>query len=85
MSVLQQVEAPSDFVVGSGIYVFTDEGLDPGQLLEIGVILPAGIIPGSYNIFGPTADNPLNHWFEFDFDGDTGAFSSLVMLFLLHY
>ena len=76
MSVLQQTEVPADFVIGSGIFDFTLEGLGAGQSIEVGVILPAGMIPGAYYMYGPTADNPVDHWFNFDFDSDseTGAF-----------
>ena len=76
MSVLQQTEVAPDFVIGSGIFDFTLEGLGAGQSIEVGVILPAGMIPGAYYMYGPTADNPVDHWFNFDFDEETetGAF-----------
>ncbi len=73
MSVLQQTEVPADFVIGSGIFDFTVEGLGAGQSIELGIILPAGMKPGAYYMYGPTADNPVDHWFNFDFDGETGA------------
>jgi len=74
MSVLQQTEVSADFVIGSGIFDFTTEGVALGQLLEVGVILPAGMKPRAYYMYGPTANNPVAHWFEFDSDGETGAF-----------
>lgn len=75
MSALQQTEVPADFVIASGIFDFTVEGIAvPDQLLEVGIILPAGMIPGAYYMYGPTADNPDKHWFNFNYDGETGAF-----------
>ena len=74
MSVLQHTEVPADFVIGSGIFDFAVEGLGAGQSIEVGIILPAGMKPSAYYMFGPTADNSDKHWFNFDFDGETGAF-----------
>lgn len=73
MSVLQQTEVPADFVIGSGIFDFAVEGLGAGQSIEAGIILPAGMKPGAYYMYGPTADNPDKHWFDFSYDGETGA------------
>lgn len=48
-----------------------------------GVIGPAGSVvtihdgasarPTHYYAFGPTPDNPSSHWYDFSFDGETGA------------
>lgn len=29
--------------------------------------------PNSYYAYGPTADNPTPHWYDFSYDGETGA------------
>ena len=73
MSVSQQIEVPTDFVIGSGVFDFTLEQVTPGQVVEIGLILPAGVIPTAYYLYGPTTDIPVKHWYKFDFDGETGA------------
>jgi hypothetical protein len=44
-----------------------------GQVLEIGIILPPNVVPSAYYMYGPTAENPDPHWYEFEFDGETGA------------
>ncbi|MCW8923415.1 MAG: peptidylprolyl isomerase [Gammaproteobacteria bacterium] len=67
------VEMPADVKIGSGVFDFIVEGVAPGQLLEVGIILPAGLIPSAYYMYGGTADNPTQHWFDFDYDGETGA------------
>lgn len=64
---------PADLVVGSGIFDFSIENIGVGQSLEVGIILPAGVIPKAYYMYGPTADNPDKHWFDFSYDGETGA------------
>lgn len=76
MSILQLsdvAELPVQLVGGSGIFDFTIEGVSPGQYLELGVILPADLNPDAYYLYGMTVDNPDQHWFDFDFDGETGA------------
>lgn len=72
MSILQ-VGEPTDFVVGSGIFDFAIEGVG-SQSIEVGIILPAGLVPGAYYVFDSTPDNPVKHWFNFAFNGETGAF-----------
>jgi hypothetical protein len=37
------------------------------------VILPEGVAPATYYKYGPTPDNPQDHWYEFMYDGETGA------------
>lgn len=74
MTVLQQTEVPAEFEIGSGIFDFTIESLNAGQSIEVGVILPAGMIPVSYYIYGPTVESSVDHWFDFSFNGVTGAY-----------
>jgi hypothetical protein len=33
----------------------------------------AGILPDTYYVFGPTTENSTPHWYEFIYDGTTGA------------
>lgn len=74
MSTLQHTDIPPEFAIGSGIFDFTVEGLGAGQSIELGVIMPAGIIPTAYYVYGPTAENTADHWFDFNFDGESGAY-----------
>lgn len=40
---------------------------------EVGIILPAGVNVKTYYLYGPTNDNTNPHWYEFIYDGVTGA------------
>jgi len=40
---------------------------------DIKIILPSGESPKKFFKFGPTPGNPVNHLYEFNFDGETGA------------
>ena len=44
-----------------------------GGNADIKIILPGGESPKKYFKYGPTPDNPVDHLYEFDFDGETGA------------
>ena len=43
------------------------------QNTVITIYLPDGEAVDGVFIFGPTSDNPEDHWYEFDYDGETGA------------
>jgi hypothetical protein len=46
----------------------------PDNTTNVEIFLPAGApVPTSYYKFGPTPDNPQPHWYEFMYDGATGA------------
>ena len=44
-----------------------------GGNADIKIIVPSGESPKKYFKYGPTPDNPVDHLYEFDFDGETGA------------
>jgi hypothetical protein len=44
-----------------------------GSATTVKMILPEGEAPDSYFMFGPTPDNPVPHYYNFSFDGETGA------------
>ncbi len=50
----------------------------------VSVTLPAGASPGAYYNFGPTSDDANPHWYEFTFDGVTGA-EVTGNVIVLHY
>ncbi len=56
-----------------GFFSFKVQGLDPGGATEVTLFLPPGTTATSYWKYGPTPDNPTPHWYEFLFDGTTGA------------
>lgn len=39
----------------------------------IDITLPATSVPNSYFLYGPTLSDNQPHWYEFDYDGETGA------------
>ena len=41
--------------------------------MQIKIFLPEGESPVKYFKFGSTPDNPVDHLYEFNFDGETGA------------
>lgn len=56
-----------------GFFGFKVQGLDPGGVTEVTLLLPPGTTVTTYWKYGPTPDNPTPHWYEFLFDGATGA------------
>ena len=52
------------------------KGLEKGGPVTIDVFFPDGTLIDSYWEYGPTVDDPLPHWYEFLFDGTTGAEST---------
>jgi len=69
--------SPSDTPAGVsfpyGFFNFTIDGVGAGGHYKVTMTLPAGANPSSYYKFGPTPDDPSNHWYEFLYDGETGA------------
>jgi uncharacterized repeat protein (TIGR01451 family) len=55
-----------------GFFSFTVHGLDHGDSVIVKLILHGGTGMNTYYKYGPTPDS-VAHWFEFDFDGHTGA------------
>jgi len=45
----------------------------PGSTTIVTIWLPEGVNPVSYFGYGPTADNATPHWYDFLYDGATGA------------
>ena len=46
---------------------------DPGDTAIVKIVLPQDESPSTFFKFGPTADNEEPHWYEFLYDGETGA------------
>ncbi|MBI4826727.1 MAG: hypothetical protein HY807_09975, partial [Nitrospirae bacterium] len=55
-----------------GFFDFTITGLAPGAAATL-TIHTAGPDPATYHKYGPTPDNHTAHWYEFLYDGTTGA------------
>lgn len=79
MSNVAAVDIPSPADAPSGIkftYGFIDfrvSGLDPGGGTTVTLYLPDGANSETYYKYGPTPDDPSEHWYEFLYDGETGA------------
>ena len=56
-----------------GFLSFDVINVSVGGNTDIKLIVPNGESPKKYFKFGPTPDNPVDHLYEFDFDGETGA------------
>jgi len=69
--------SPDDFPEAAtapvGFLDFRITGVAPGGSSEMILFLPEGTSTTSYLKFGPTPDNPTPHWYDFGFDGTTGA------------
>jgi len=67
-------DVPSNVDFPYGFFIFTIEGVEPGGSTSITITLPAGASPPrSFFKYGTTPDNPSNLWYEFIYDGETGA------------
>lgn len=47
--------------------------INAGEGITVEIVLPSGIQIESYYKYGCTVSNPSPHWYEFLFDGETGA------------
>ncbi len=66
-------ENPDNVIIEAGVHEFTINNVSVDGLVAIGLFLPAGVDPSAYYMFGPTAENATPHWYNFDFDGETGV------------
>ena len=67
------VAAPTGVVLPQGIFSFQVSGLAAGSAYSATLILHTGAAPVAYWKYGPSADDPTDHWYEFSYDGETGA------------
>lgn len=56
-----------------GFLSFEVANVDVGGSADIKIILPKGEKPVKFFKFGPTPANPVDHLYEFSFNGETGA------------
>jgi N-acetylneuraminic acid mutarotase len=63
---------PAHVSLPYGYFTFTVAGLIAGTCTTVTVYLP-GTPPVTYYKYGPTPDNPTPHWYDFSYDGETGA------------
>jgi hypothetical protein len=69
--------SPTDRPVGAempyGFFNFRVTNLTAGEAIVVVIRVPDGSIVNSYYKYGPTPGNPTPHWYEFNYDGQTGA------------
>jgi hypothetical protein len=70
---LRDIPTPPAYVsLPYGYFTFTVNGLSEGECTAATLYLP-GPAPVTYYKYGPTPDDPTPHWYEFFYDGETGA------------
>jgi 6-phosphogluconolactonase (cycloisomerase 2 family) len=66
-------DGPANVIFPYGFFQFTINGIPAGGSVTLQLYLPSGANPESYYKYGPTPDDPGNHWYEFLYDNETGA------------
>jgi PKD repeat protein len=66
-------DAPAGVQFPLGFFTFQVRGVAPGGATTVTLSYPAGVTVNTYYQYGPTPDNPTPHWYEFLYDGTTGA------------
>ncbi len=56
-----------------GFFSFTVAGVRIGGSTSVTFYFPSEITFNTYSKYGPTPGDPFDHWYEFIFDGQTGA------------
>ncbi len=64
---------PRPYTFDQGFRTFTASGLSNGATALIRLFLPANTQPDTVWVYGPEPGNSTPHWYEFLFDGVTGA------------
>jgi len=65
--------APDDVAFTWDCFRFALDGLASGSAIQVMIFLPEGAEAVSYYKYGPTTDDTNPHWYEFLYDGSTGA------------
>ena len=65
--------SPQNVDFPHGFFGFSIDEVAPGDAATATMYFPAGETFNTYYKYGPTPDNPINHWYEFLHDGQTGA------------
>jgi uncharacterized delta-60 repeat protein len=78
-------DSPAGVDFPLGFLEFTVKGLLPGGAATVELIVHGGSVASTYYKYGPTPGDPSDHWYEFLFDGGTGAeiFGNLIYLHFL--
>ena len=66
-------DAPAGLNMPCGFFDFQVTGLAAGGATVVDIHVPDGAVIDSYYKYGPTPEQRTPHWYEFSFDGTTGA------------
>ncbi len=66
-------DAPADVTFGEGFFNIAFSNVEVGDTVSMVLSLPPGQHPNTYYKYGPTPDNHTSHWYNFMWDGETGA------------
>ena len=79
------INTPNGINFPFGFIKFIVADVTPGDAITVELHLPAGTTISNYYKYGPTPLNPMPHWYDFIFDGTTGAIISgnIVTLYLV--
>jgi hypothetical protein len=66
-------DGPADHTLPLGVIAFQIEGIPPGADTTLTIHLPAGSEFDTFFKFGPTPDDPSDHWYEFMYDHVSGT------------
>jgi hypothetical protein len=66
-------DTPADAQFPWGFFDFSLDGLDPGEAVTVTLTLHNGEPAAKYYKYGMTPDNLEPHWYDFTWDGQTGA------------
>jgi YD repeat-containing protein len=67
-------DAPEGIQFPYGFFIFSIDNLaNPGDAAVATLYLPKNASLNTYYLYGPTPDDTTNHWYEFMYDGETGA------------
>jgi len=67
------LDAPEEADFPYGFFDFSIDGLEPGESIVVTLILHTGETVDTYYKYGLTPVDPTPHWYEFMYDGQTGA------------
>jgi VCBS repeat-containing protein len=79
-------DAPEGITFPVGFLDFSIDDVAAGAVTTMTLYLPAGVTANTYYKYGPTANDTTPHWYEFVFDGTTGAeFDDFHHTIILHF
>jgi hypothetical protein len=79
------VDTPTEVEMPYGFFKFVIDGVGIGADITVNIFVPDGLSINSYYKYGPTPDNPTAHWYEFMYNGQTGAEinGNIIALYLI--